>query len=128
LKTGGSGGTFDPGDLTPLEREAYCASAGTPGWIGSERMVAGKPYNRHESWSAENVALWIEKDYDLYDTAVAAILEPRRDGKPITPKCATHRFLHETGLEGKRTPDGALYSFRSVRLAIADLMAKRSES
>lgn len=81
-----------------------------------------KPYNGHESWNAWNVALWIGNDEPLYRAAMDAIRRPRTDGKKVTINCATLRFLRDTGLQDTKTPDGAKYSFRSVRLAIAGLM------
>ena len=84
--------------------------------------MAAKPYNGHESWNAWNVALWIGNDEPLYRAAIEAIRRPRTDGKPVSANCATLRFLRDCGLEGQRTPDGARYSHRSVKLAIAGLM------
>lgn len=84
--------------------------------------MAKKPYNGHESWNAWNVALWIGNDEPLYRAAIDAIRKPRHDGKPVSVRLATLRFLHETGLADQRTPDGARYSFHSVKLAIAGLM------
>jgi hypothetical protein len=81
-----------------------------------------RPYNGHESWNAWNVALWIGNDEPLYRAAIEAIRRPRHDRKPVSARLATLRFFHETGLTDQRTPDGARYSFHSVKLAIAGLM------
>lgn len=81
-----------------------------------------KPFNGHESWNAWNVSLWIANDEPLYRAAMDALQRPHTDGKPASVQCATARFLNATGLEGRRTPDGARYSFRSTKLAIASLM------
>jgi hypothetical protein len=84
--------------------------------------MARKPYNGHESWNAWNVALWIGNDEPLYRAAIDAIRRPRTSGKRVTAHIATRRFFADTGLSGQRTPDGARYSFHSVKLAIAGLM------
>jgi len=84
--------------------------------------MARTPYNGHESWNAWNVALWIGNDEGLYRAAMEAIRRPRIGGKPVTAGIATRRFFDDTGLEGTRTPDGARYSFHSVKLAIIGLM------
>jgi len=47
---------------------------------------------------------------------------PRKDGRPVSANLAALRFLDDTGLSGQRTPDGARWSHRSVRLAMADLI------
>lgn len=79
-------------------------------------------YNGHESWNAWNVALWIGNDEPLYRAAIEAIRTPRKDGKPVTANLATLRFFVATGLCDTKTPDGAKFSHRSVRLAIQGLM------
>jgi hypothetical protein len=76
------------------------------------------PYNGHESWNAWNVALWIGNDEGLYRCAIEALRTPRKDGKPVSDNLATLRFFENTGLQNQRTPDGARYSHRSVKLAI----------
>jgi hypothetical protein len=83
-----------------------------------------RPYNGHESWNAWNVALWIGNDEGLYRCALYAIRRPWGDGsgRRVSANLATLRFLRDTGLQDQRTPDGARYSFHSVKLAIAGLM------
>ena len=78
-------------------------------------------FNGHESWNAWNVSLWISNEEPLYRFALDCLRRPRADGKPVTATCAAHRFL-SGGYEGTRTPDGARYSFHSVKLALAGLM------
>lgn len=83
--------------------------------------MARVPYNGHESWNAWNVALWVGNDEGLYRTARECLTRPRTDGKPVSDNLATLRFFEATGLHDQRTPDGARYSHRSVRLALAGL-------
>jgi hypothetical protein len=77
-----------------------------------------KPYNGHPSWNAWNVSLWIGNDEGLYAFAMECLRRPTPSGKAPTLALATQRFLH--GVSG-RTPDGARYSQRSVRHALAGL-------
>ena len=80
-----------------------------------------KPYNGHESWNAWNVSLWIGNDEGLYRRAMECITLPRADGKPITAYLAARRFAQSVPTTEK-TPDGARYSFHSVKLAMSGLM------
>lgn len=80
------------------------------------RSNPGKPYQGHESWNAWNVSLWISNEEPLYRAAIEAIRKSKG------ARGATMRFLHENGLEGTKTPDGATYSWRSTYLAIKGLM------
>jgi hypothetical protein len=80
-----------------------------------------KPYNGHESWNAWNVALWIGNDEPLYRAAIDTTRHTIKD-KPASLAFAVRRFFNNTGLQGQRTPDGARYSSRSVRLALRGLM------
>lgn len=80
-----------------------------------------KPFNGHESWNAWNVSLWIGNDESIYNLAVDCIRRPRSDAKPVSVNCATLRFF-KVVQQGSKTPDGAPYSWRSVKLALASLM------
>lgn len=79
-------------------------------------------YNGHESWNAWNVALWIGNDEPLYRAALACIRTPRADGKPVSANLAALRFARDVLPNDAKTPDGARYSHRSVRLAMEGLM------
>ena len=80
------------------------------------------PYNGHESWNAWNVALWIGNDEGLYRAALDCIRRPRKDGKPVSANLAALRFASEVMPNDAKTPDGARYSHRSVKLALQGLM------
>lgn len=84
--------------------------------------MARKPYNGHESWNAWNVALWIGNDEPLYRAALDCIRRPRKDGKPVSAHLAALRFAADVRGNTEKTPDGAKFSHRSVRLALAGLM------
>ncbi len=84
-------------------------------------------YNGHASWNAWNVALWIGNDEPTYRFALDCVQRPRKDGKPVTAKCAALRFL-AGGYEGGKTPDGARWSFRSVTLAMAGYVEEHARA
>lgn len=76
-----------------------------------------KSYNGHPSWNAWNVALWIGNDEGLYRAAVEA------HGASRVRAVRVRHFRNATGLtEKSKTPDGAIYSNRSVGLAIAGIV------
>lgn len=67
-------------------------------------------YNGHRSWRAWNVSLWFNNDERLYATMQRAICShPNKD--------AAARYLARV-LEGNRTPDGAPYTYSTIRLAM----------
>ena len=70
-------------------------------------------YNGHPSWNTWNVSLWIGNDEFLYMEAMDII-------KKKGVKSAVKEMFRM--LEGKRTPDGARYNFRSVKYAIEGLV------
>lgn len=81
------------------------------------------PYNGHESWNAWNVSLWIGNDEGLYRLGLeclrwARLRQPGRS-KVGQATLAARRFIAEHDVA--RTPDGARYSLRSVRLALEGL-------
>lgn len=80
-----------------------------------------KEYQGHESWNAWNVALWIENNEPLYRLAMDCVRRPRKDGKPVSANVAALRFSQSVP-SSERTPDGARFSHRSVRLAMEGLM------
>ncbi len=69
-------------------------------------------YNGHKNWNHWNVSLWIANDENLYRFAVDCV----RRAKNLND--AAREFMRE--FEGQKTPDGAEYSFSSVRAAISD--------
>lgn len=69
-------------------------------------------YNGHPSWAAWNVSLWMWNDEGLYHCALECLRRHRCIESAVTA------FL---GNVGTRTPDGAKYSRRSVRLALQDM-------
>jgi hypothetical protein len=75
--------------------------------------MSKKPFNGHESWTAWNVSLWINNDYGLYQEARGLA---QRHG---IEKGARHMAAN---LAGERTPDGARYSFNTVRLAMREII------
>lgn len=73
--------------------------------------MANKTYNGHKNRNHWNVSLWISNDEGLYRTARALI---RQHGKAE----AARVLLAELPA---KTPDGAPYSYSSVRAALVDL-------
>lgn len=73
-------------------------------------------YNGHRSWNAWNVALWIGNDEGLYH-------EARRCLRRKNATEAARMFLSEVVQEGDKTPDGAVWNFKCVREALANLGA-----
>lgn len=74
-----------------------------------------KPYNGHPSWNAWNVSLWVANDEGLYRLALACLSEAGNSA-------ARAAVLMRDALgAGAKTPDGAPYSLRSLRHALAGL-------
>lgn len=71
-------------------------------------------YQGHPSWNAWNVSLWISNDEPTYRYAQSCI----KRGSGLAG--ATSLFLERFG--GEKTPDGARFTARSVRHALAGLM------
>jgi hypothetical protein len=69
-------------------------------------------YNGHKNWNHWNVALWIANDEGLYGMAMSAILYAG------TRDDAARSLL---GSLPSATPDGAPYSFTTVRAALRGL-------
>ena len=67
-------------------------------------------YNGHKNWNHWNVSLWINNDEGLYQAA----LQYAR--KAPTLDVAARRLM--SILEGEKTPDGAPFSYSSVRAAL----------
>lgn len=84
-------------------------------------MSAPKQYQGHHCWNCWNVALWIGNDEGLYRAALECKSRPRESGKPVSAAIAANRFFREVMPEGARTPDGARYTFKAVRAALAGL-------
>ena len=70
-------------------------------------------FNGHRSWNAWNVSLWINNDEKLYRQACALV---RQLGHQI----AARRMIGE--LAGTKTPDGAPYTYTSIREAIRGIL------
>lgn len=66
-------------------------------------------YNGHKNWNHWNVALWLFNDYDLYQRLQRLKRRYTRDGMA--------RIL-ASDYSGQRTPDGAPYTFTSIRAAL----------
>lgn len=81
-----------------------------------------KEYNGHRSWNAWNVSLWICYDEGLYNMAVDAINEARKNckNKRRAISYATTLLLDYLGED--KTPDGASYNRSSVKHCIEGLM------
>lgn len=69
-------------------------------------------FNGHASWNAWNVALWINNDEPLYRRAYEL-------SRTMTRNEAARQLLRELP---KRTPDGAPYTFTTVRAALRDIL------
>lgn len=81
-------------------------------------MSAPKPYNGHHCWNCWNVALWIGNDESLYRAALDCKRRPKASGVLPSLQTATNRMLD---MLPARTPDGARYTFKAVRAALAEL-------
>jgi len=74
-------------------------------------MGAHKPYNGHKNWTHWNVSLWLFNDEWVYN-------DMRRHVRfAPTLDIAARRIL---AILPERTPDGARYTFTSIRAAIAN--------
>lgn len=72
-------------------------------------------YNGHKNWNHWNVALWIGNDEGLYRLALDCIGQARGRG---AAGIATRMMLDSLPAT---TPDGAYYTFSSVRAALVGL-------
>ena len=70
-------------------------------------------YNGYPSWNAWNVSLWINNDYIEYRTA-RAIIEKYGYVRGVN--------LLTDIWKNKRTPDGAKYNKRSIKLAVREIL------
>jgi hypothetical protein len=70
-------------------------------------------YNRHKNWTHWNVSLWINNDAAIYEQAwQCAKSSPSLDH-------AAHELL---AWLPEKTPDGARYTFTSVRAALRGIL------
>ena len=74
-------------------------------------MKTNKTYNGFDNWNTWNVVLWINNDESLYREAFDLV---QRYG--ITRAAAKLWRVYK----GARTPDGARYTLKAIKLAIAE--------
>lgn len=73
-------------------------------------------YNGHKNWNHWNVSLWIGNDEGLYTMARAALRAARNRDE------AARALLGELRAAGlKETPDGAPYTYTTVRAALVGM-------
>lgn len=71
-------------------------------------------FNGHKNWNHWNVALWINNDEGLYRDAL--------DFAVTYGIGIGSRKFYESCLIGEKTPDGAPYSYSSVRAAMRGIL------
>lgn len=76
-------------------------------------MSRSKPYNGHKNWNHWNVSLWIGNDEALYNYARECIRYNRTLDRAAR--------VMARNLEGQKTPDGAPYTYTTVRAAITGM-------
>lgn len=79
-----------------------------------------KTYNGHKNWNHWNVSLWLNNDYQLYKSMLSFVRATKNKDK------AARAFLYalksgDYGVRIEKTPDGAPYSFSSIRAAMRDM-------
>lgn len=74
-------------------------------------------YNGHKNWNHWNVSLWISNDEPLYRLAQDCIR--RHQSRAHSDRNAAARTL--LAQLPKKTPDGAPYTFTSVRAALVGM-------
>ena len=67
-------------------------------------------YNGHKNWNHWNVSLWLHNDYGLYQTVDWFC-------STLSTKDEAASAILDT-LRGQATPDGAPYTFSSIRAAL----------
>ena len=75
-------------------------------------MKTNKQYNGFDNWNTWNVVLWINNDETAYRGAFDLV---QRYGKTI----AANKLWNGV-YKGARTPDGARYTLKAIKLAIAE--------
>jgi hypothetical protein len=70
-------------------------------------------YNGHKNWNRWNVSLWLMNDEGLYRQVEQALNDLRTSDDTARALAAQ--------LKGKSTPDGAPYTFTTIRAAIRDM-------
>lgn len=73
-----------------------------------------KAYNGHRSYNAWNISLWICNEEGIYSFALDCL--KRAKGKS---GMAAKYFMQD--FAGTKTPDGVLYTFTNVKLALTGL-------
>jgi hypothetical protein len=70
-------------------------------------------FNGFPSWNSWNVSLWILNDERLYTEAYELT---KKVGEVRAARILSHRW------EGLKTPHGAKFNHRSIRLAVQDIL------
>ena len=68
-----------------------------------------RPYEGYPSWNSWNVSLWINNEYELYKTAYDMVQQRGMKKTVVTLSL---------WWQGKKTPDGATFNKRSIKLAL----------
>lgn len=72
-----------------------------------------KGYNGYDNWNTWNVALWINNDEYQYRQAFELV-------QKIGRSLAAHKLFNEQ-YKGTKTPDGAKYTLKGIKAALADM-------
>lgn len=78
-------------------------------------------YNGHKNWNHWNVSLWLNNDETLY-RSMLSWLKVAGGNKDRAARAFYHALTHaDFGTPTLKTPDGAPYSFSSIRAAMRGL-------
>lgn len=80
-------------------------------------------YNGHKNWNHWNVSLWLNNDESLY-RSMLSWLKVAGGNKDRAARAFHHALTYaDFGIPTPKTPDGAPYSFSSIRAAMRGLEA-----